>query len=148
MKNVDRPEEASKHLGRALHAVQDWVAHGDYFTHIKSQGGISYFHNQYSPQEPKWGSVRTYPDNPMLDAIGTPDGRPAGNALHYRIIKKAEGNIYYHTVEIKVDYAIYEAGLKRYKLTRKKTIVDLDAFRAFLERQGGCRCKDWFLNGN
>jgi RHS repeat-associated protein len=44
----DDPEEAARQLGTALHPLQDWVAHGDFFN--KWVGPITAAHNMYSLQ--------------------------------------------------------------------------------------------------
>jgi len=75
----DDPEEAVKQLGISLHPLQDWVAHGDYgVADTVSNGGIWVHHNKNSPQTPLAGkpTLSSYPDDPDLDAVGGPNGRP------------------------------------------------------------------------
>ena len=128
----DNPEKAAKELGTALHPYQDWVAHGDYG--IYDKGEIWDRHNSFSPQK-DFGNPYDYPDDPTLDAKGSPDGRPAGLAMHW--ITTNWG------MSVR-GYAIYERGMKRYRLTMNMTKTTLTEFRDFVQKHGGCKCKKYF----
>ena len=126
--NVDDPNEAAKQLGTGLHPLQDWVAHGDYG--IRMPGAIYIQHNSMSPQH-DYGDPGAYPDSPGLDAVGGPDGRAAGAAMHY--INNAG-----------FDYAIYKRGTQRLRLTKAKTDNALTSFWNWVKANGGCKCKKYF----
>ena len=132
----DDPEEAAGELGTALHPRQDWVAHGDYgFT---DDGAIWFdgVHNKNSPQAKTWGDVSHYPDNPQLDAVGGPDGRPAAPAMRTKMIKFG--------MAVR-EYAIYEHGTKRMQLTRRMTIEALREFADHVRANPACcRCANYF----
>ena len=125
-KGNDDPSAAAKEFGTALHPYQDWVAHGDHnkrlfgsFTSLKD------IHNATSPVE---GST-AFPDDPGLDAKGSPDGRPTLKVLHF--VADKSGKIR--------DWADYEPGLKRYKLTYAMTSSALREFREYVRANGGCK---------
>jgi len=124
----DLPEQAAEELGTALHPLQDWVAHGDFG--LRMQPRIWVIHNMASPQR-DFGDPGAYPDAPWLDAVGSPDGRPAGAAIRY---------IGYSVI----DYAIFTPGLRRRMLTKEQTVSALTAYRAYVVVQGGCNCKRYF----
>jgi hypothetical protein len=136
--SFDMPAEAAKNVGRALHPYQDWVAHGDYFEHMRYVESI---HNQYSPQW-EFGSPSDYPDNPALDAIESPDGRPAGQAIRLRrvVIRPPYGFPY----EEYYQYAIYGPGIHRYLMTEQLTKRTLYEFREWVRVYGNCKCKKYF----
>lgn len=135
-KRNDNPEEAAKQLGTALHPLQDWVAHGDYFIHY--QGAIMEVHNVTSPQElpSGWPDKTSLPDTTWLDAVGSPDGRAAGAAMHL-----VTSDI---TGAQRSEYAIYTYGTRRLNLTGQLTREKLDSFRSYVKEHGGCKCKKFF----
>jgi hypothetical protein len=129
---IDEPEEAAEQLGVALHACQDYVAHGDYAIH--DDGQIWTRHNSCSPQT-EFGNPALYPDDPTLDAVNGPGGRPAGLAMKWIL---ANGGLSVR------GYAIYEKGTKRIDLTEQKTKDSLKSFQEFLRGRTGCGCKKYF----
>ncbi|MDY0170669.1 MAG: RHS repeat-associated core domain-containing protein [Thermoguttaceae bacterium] len=137
------PDEAAKHLGVALHPLQDFYAHGDYgINDTIPNGGNWIVHNQYSPQSPLPGkpNLASYPDDPALDAVGGPGGRPAGPAMRERTFEWAGPNFV-------ADYAIYRRGTQRIRDTEAATSELLVDFRRFLERLPdgrGCNCRQFF----
>lgn len=70
-------------------------------------------------------------DTTWLNSVGSPDGRPAGNAIH--VINNAG-----------FDYAIYTPGLRGWKLTKERTESVLAGFRSYVKANGGCECKRFF----
>lgn len=133
----DDPLTAARQLGTALHPYQDWVAHGDYgFT---DEGAIwpDGIHNKHSPQAATWGDVASYPDNPMLDAIGGPNGRPAGSAIRTVMINFG--------MSVR-EFAIYQPGTQRYKFTKNMTEATLHDFRNHVQRSAipNCKCIKYF----
>ena len=136
-KSVDNPILAANQLGVSLHPLQDWVAHGDYFVKYAL---ILEIHNASSPSKYNlYGSPSDYPDAPNLDAVGSPDGRAAGAAMHYFRDSSNQGH----------DYAIYQHGTKRLILTKSKTDSALNSFRNYVKVNGGCKCKKYFgINSN
>ncbi len=128
------PKTAAKELGTALHPYQDWVAHGDYGKY--DEGHVFTIHNQYSPEKYNdWGNPIGYPDNVNLDAVNGPNGRPAGGAMHPVTTNFG--------LSVRL-YAVYERGTKRFRLTRKMTLDALKEFKKFIEKEGGCKCKNYF----
>lgn len=114
-------------LGTALHPLQDWVAHGEFGMHMDS---IYVVHNSFSPQK-EFGSPGDYPDMTWLDAVGSPDGRAAGAAMHY-------------IGSSVIDYAIFTPGIRRWKLTKQLTDSALAEFLGHVRNYGGCQCEKYF----
>lgn len=128
----DNPQQAAKELGIALHPYQDWVAHGDYGFY--DEGGVYTIHNQYSPQK-TWGNPIDYPDDITLDAANGPDGRPSDGAMHAIVTKNG--------ISIRL-YAIYKPGNRRIYLTKKITETTLKEYLAYVNKNGNCKCKQFF----
>ena len=132
------PETAAKHIGIGLHAIQDFYAHGDY--------GLIEFpviitpHNEFGGTlAGAPGSPFTYPDNPDLDAVDGPQGRPAGPAIKILIITNPSGQF------VDFDYAVYEFATKRIAATQADTKADLKEFYDFLEADETlCECRKYF----
>jgi hypothetical protein len=133
--STDDPVRAAEQIGIALHPYQDWVAHGDYGFSDPGDIWLLGLHNRYSPQATTWGDVSTYPDNPTLDAVGGPNGRPAAPAM--RTVTSWWG------LAVR-EYAIYAPGMRRYSLTRSMTQQALVEFRAYVEQNSGCQCRQYF----
>jgi hypothetical protein len=131
-KPTDDPKTAAKQLGTALHPYQDWVAHGEYG--IYDDGNVWSTHNSLSPQK-TLGDPSHYPDDVGLDAVGGPNGRPAGLAMH--VIRVNWG------LSVR-EYALYERGFKRITLTRKMTSEALADFRNHVKQNGDYKCKKYF----
>jgi hypothetical protein len=70
------------------------------------------------------------PDDPSVDARGSPDGRAVGNAMVYNGSK---------------EWAIFEPGSRRIQLTEGNTKYALDRFKVFISKQGSCKCKEYFF---
>lgn len=135
LRGIDNPEEAAEELGTSLHPLQDWVAHGDYGKYDRDD--IFVVHNSMSPDDPEG----KFPDDPDLDALNGPYGRPAGNAMiwsEYKSIKDGK------TQTKMLGYAIYVKGHHRRSLTRRMTHSALNGFRVWVEFQGGCKCREYF----
>jgi len=113
----DKPEEAVKELGKALHPLQDWVAHGDF-----SGNNV---HNSRSPQTEPW----RYPDDPNLDSDG-PNGRAVGSAMH---------------TDQNAEYAIFHPGNLRITYTEAITKRALIEFYNHVKQHGSCKCRQYFL---
>lgn len=120
----DEPQEAAVQLGTALHPLQDWVAHGDYFIRVDL---IRWFHNTCSPQR-NFGDPSGYPDNPDLDDANSFDGRPT--SMTYL----PNGD----------SHATYRPGHARLAMTRRATETVLRDFREFVRVNGGCNCRRYF----
>jgi len=141
---MDMPEFAVRELGTALHPLQDWVAHGDYA--MKNKGQIWTVHNSLSPQI-NFGSPEKYPDDITLDVIGSPDGRATRDVIidkEVRWVITPFGSVQL----VYEDFAYYEKGSKRISMTRMMTAQELAKYYWFIESQGGCYCKKYFLNDN
>jgi hypothetical protein len=142
---TDNPTKAAKELGTSLHPLQDYVAHGDYGLR---DSYISNIHNSESPQT-AFGPPSNYPDDQRLDAVGSFDGRPAGNAILW--ISKTvtpnpgQGGIFPPPpITVWYDYAIYAYGSKRINKTERDTKSSLYYFRRWVAENGGCKCKKYF----
>ncbi len=145
----DFPIEAAEELGISLHPLQDWFAHGDYG--IKETSYILPPHNISSPQTDFGFFTFFYPDDTSLDAIGSVDGRPAGDAMIYKEINRpvygGTAILYpesHTTISGYREWAVYKKGNKRITLTQKATEVTLKDFRNHVKKYGGCKCKCYF----
>jgi len=135
--------EAAKHMGRSLHPLQDWVAHGDFnrrseAPYIASVHGIfmklRYAHNKLTKQAGMgWESV----DDPSLDSDG-PDGRATFNVLKFAEITSVGDRLY---------WANFHGGTQRIKLTETKTKAVLGDFMKHVREKGKpCgKCQQNFL---
>ena len=148
----DDPEEAARQLGTALHPLQDWVAHGDFFS--KWVGPVTAVHNMYSLQS---GVDKTkVVDDVNYDAVlpdGTiaPDGRAAGAAMRYYNLP---GPPVFKPGEVPsgqgmlVDWAEFrnvgEANSLRFKKTKELTDGDLTSFQDYVRANSGCKCRKYF----
>jgi hypothetical protein len=149
----DDPQEAALQLGTALHPLQDWVAHGDFF--IRWDGPITAFHNAYSTQNDLGEATWRAPDDPALDAVGPhgemePDGRAAGVALQYRYVGRGPGPKRGDPPSpgMRVDFALFTPGHRRIDRTQELTTQHLMSFRDYVEQFGGCRCRRYFLGNH
>ena len=124
--HLDDPEAAVKNLGKALHPLQDWVAHGDFGIHDLL---IVTWHNAFTPQLgiDDTGVV----DDPEFDATGT-DGRVTGSG-------------YFWTGPGGQEYGIFSAGNLRVNKTESLTRSSLREFIDNVRNYGDCKCKKYFL---
>ena len=147
----DDPKEAARQLGTALHPLQDWVAHGDFF--ITWAGPVTAAHNMYSRQRGV-NKVKVVDDvnydAVLPDGSIAPDGRPAGMAMRYYhipppAIKRGEVP---SGPGMLVDWAEFkhvgEANSLRVKKTKELTEGDLKSFQDYVRANGGCKCKKYF----
>jgi len=132
----DNPKAAAKELGTALHPLQDWVAHGDHNMRLLGSFRLhpAFMHNYMSPAN---GSER-FPDNPLLDAVGSSDGRPTLSVLHFVTHPLFPPPTYIF------DWADYQLGLRRLVLTMELSVSTLSEFRSYVGTYGGCLCKEYF----
>jgi RHS repeat-associated protein len=130
----DDPLKAVNELGTALHPLQDWVAHADYFVDKTIPRRV--IHNAGSPQTAFGPSPSKYPDDWLLDVDGSPDGRAVTATLHPTTFMK-----------MKSEYAIYRKGSSRYRMKHTMTTASLSQFYDFVARHGGCRCRLYFFYG-
>lgn len=146
----DDPEEAARQLGTALHPLQDWVAHGDFFS--KWTGPITAVHNMYSLQS---GVNKTkVVDDVNYDAVLpgggiAPDGRAAGAAMRYYNLQSPvtkRGEV--AGPGMLVDWAEFryvgEGSSLRVKKTKELTDGNLRSFQDYVRANGGCKCKKYF----
>lgn len=116
--NHDNPRRALKELGKGLHALQDYVAHGDFATY--ADGRVLVPHNSFSPQTDfgrGFFDKLHVVDNPDLDASGE-WGRADASAMRLRRIPGLGV----------VDYAIFHEGNERLDMTRVLTRNALKEF--------------------
>ncbi|MCL5098992.1 MAG: hypothetical protein M1608_15950 [Candidatus Omnitrophica bacterium] len=146
-KSTDSAYNAAAYLGRALHPLQDWVAHGD-FNRKKEEPSLIGFH---------WWEKRFYwhnwdalnntggiygpgdPDNSELDANG-PDGRTTINTLQSGTLL-SNGDLSY--------WSIFHGGHQRINLTETQTKTLLEDFQGYLQTNAKPCGECWkaFLKG-
>ncbi|MCX6885496.1 MAG: RHS repeat-associated core domain-containing protein, partial [Verrucomicrobia bacterium] len=132
----DDPKKAAKELGTALHPAQDWVAHADHNKRrLGSFNNLSDKHNNSSPVKGAW----KFPDDPNLDVKGSAEGRATMSVLHFVYERNYEVGGY-----VMRDWADYEPGHKRFKLTMDRTKASMTGYRDFVKSNGGCNCKKYF----
>lgn len=140
--NADNWEGAASYLGRSLHPLQDWVAHGDFNSRqkIQSLSGaygkdvLHYWHNRDAPES---GS-EDFPDDTNLDADG-PSGRATIEVMQPGTALPNGNGVTY--------WAPFHAGSQRISLTEVKTIKLLVDFVKFVKQNGkSCgECQRRFL---
>jgi RHS repeat-associated protein len=134
---VDNPYNAAAYLGRALHPLQDWVAHAD-FNRTSEEPSLKgyqfwevrfYYHNW----DAMWHTGGLYgpndPDNAEMDANG-PNGRPTIATLRAGT-RLTNGDQAYWTG--------FHGGHQRINLTEKLTKRLLKDFKAYV-RSHAKRC--------
>ena len=134
----DDARSAAKCLGRALHPLQDWVAHGDFnrrreAPHIASvpwYDKLQYAHNKLTTQEDRgWKTV----DDPAFDSSG-PNGRATFSVMNLAQITSYGDRLY---------WATFNTGSKRIVLTETKTREVLNHFTDHVRTEstlcGECR---------
>ncbi len=129
---ADYWREAALHLGRALHPLQDWVAHGDFnrnrqeeassLRHVGLYNSIRYSHNYGSFY---LGSISQV-DDPALDSIGV-DGRPTIDKMHWTW-PLPNGDVVY--------WADFRPGTQRINLTEQLTNKALNRFMRYVRTNG------------
>jgi RHS repeat-associated protein len=139
----DDAEEAATFLGRALHATQDYVAHGDYGA--AQPGAITHIHNVYGPPMSSSAgfSPSAYPDLIGLDVVGSADGRPVLAAMWVEIQPSLVLGMPIATLQ-----ATYVLGPKRKIMTKYMTQDVLSAFQAHvIVKSKPCgQCRKVFLS--
>lgn len=122
--------EAVRHMGLALHPIQDWVAHGDFGR--TEWPDVWTFHNVFSSQT-TFGPPGEYPDRTDLDAVGGSDGRAAGSAITVVSVGGAA-----------VETAQFTPGTQRINKTESVSRVALGSFLAHVRDRakpgGSCIC--------
>lgn len=111
----DDPNEAVQALGTSLHPIQDWVAHGDFG--LTQWPVVTSAHNSDSSQRTFGSDSIVYVDDPSLDAVDGPDGRPAGVGFQYISLGGTSK-----------EWAIFEHGSKRITKTKELTTYGLESF--------------------
>ncbi|HON07223.1 MAG TPA: RHS repeat-associated core domain-containing protein [Verrucomicrobiota bacterium] len=145
LSSLDNWEAAAVFLGRALHADQDWVAHGDFNRWLEAPNiakakvfeKLDYAHNTLTPIQGQGGGTV---DNPDFDADG-PNGRPTIDVL-IRAKKTSTGD--------QLFYTRFHQGHQRVQFTEQRTKDLLSEFMDHI-RTYGKRCgKCWkkFLPDN
>ncbi len=117
----DWPEVAAVNLGRALHAIQDWWAHGDY-----SKGPNDTW-TPHGPGYDDWG----------MDAVGSqngvaalPDGRPP--------------QVFVGGTEVR--WGSWAPGSNRVNGTSADSRAVISRFLDALRSGGNCECRKFFLD--
>ena len=127
---MDTPETAAMQLGRALHPLQDWVAHGDFNRRLETPtlSGVGfpeirhYWHNWDSQVTGSAGQ----PDDAALDSDG-PDGRSVAWVMRPGTTL-SNGD---HTL-----WASFHPGNLRIHQTEQLTKAMLSDFQEFVRSQG------------
>ena len=123
-------KDAALHMGRALHPLQDWVAHGDFnrrqempnIEHYPLMSILYYIHNYSAPES---GSTK-FPDSVDLDSTGL-DGRPTMDVMKYQGTLR-NGDRYFS--------APFSSGTLRIRLTERRTRDLLRSFRNHVRAKG------------
>jgi hypothetical protein len=133
----DDPTGATEKLGKALHPLQDWVAHGDFG--ITTSGAIFVVHNHNSPQASLGSTTdrESAVDSAQYDSDG-PDGRPAGAAMQ--------------TNRDGTEYALFHPGRGQIRFKKTQELTE-SALRDFLNHVKAnakpCgKCRKYFLKDN
>jgi hypothetical protein len=131
-RRMDNWYEAALHIGRALHPLQDWVAHGDFNRNRQGEEsvlqGVSfnenfrYIHNYDSPGS--GGS--SMPDDLSRDARGA-SGRATIEVLH-RTAPLSNGDV--------PRWAFFYHGSRRINLTEQRTKWALNRFIKLVRSYG------------
>jgi RHS repeat-associated protein len=134
----DNPYNAAAYLGRALHPLQDVVAHGDFNRKAEFpnpslwEDGFTLWHNYLA------GGYNTagYPDDPNLDAKG-PYGQPTADVMHWG---EGGGNK-------KIGWTEFSGGKQRIKHTEDISKQLLKDFQQHVRAnaKAGCECRKAFL---
>jgi hypothetical protein len=137
---TDNAYNAAAYLGRALHPLQDWVAHGDFNRRLEAPSlttwgptRIYYWHNYFGP-----AGVGA-PDNPNLDSDGS-DGRATINHMKLGYTFRDGDKVY---------WANFHGGRKRIEKTESLTKGLLSEFQRYVRENGkACgECRKAFLGG-
>ncbi len=147
-KTTDNPDRAATYLGRALHPLQDWVAHGD-FNRIEETPSLQlsgltlseilcYIHNYYVVVTLKDIAARV--DNPRKDAFG-PNGRPTIDTMQFGVLLPNGDKIY---------WVKFITGHQRIDLTERLTKDLLREFQGYIKSNAKPCGKCWkaFLENN
>ena len=124
------PSEAAEHLGRGLHSVQDWWAHGDY-----SRGGSDTF-SAHGRGYDDWG----------MDATGTAHGVTAysnGRAPQVFVTLVNPGSPF--MVREEVSWPNWTSGTLRQTGTERDSTDYIRRFLSWVRSNGACECKEYFL---
>ncbi|MCL5098589.1 MAG: hypothetical protein M1608_13880, partial [Candidatus Omnitrophica bacterium] len=140
-KTADNPYNAAAYLGRALHPLQDWVAHGDFDRQKEAPSlttwgptRILYSHNIIGPE-----SIGA-PDNIYLDWDG-PDGRVTIQYMHLAFIFFDGDRVY---------WARFHVGSQRISTTERLTkslLLDFQNYVRVNSKPCG-ECQKAFLGDN
>ena len=141
----DNPYNAAAYLGRALHPLQDWVAHGDFNRQIEepSLNGfprIFYWHNYVALLNTEGMSGPNDPDNVEKDANG-PDGRATIETLN-------AGWMFPNSQDVAM-WTAFHYGHQRINLTEQLTKDLLSDFQDFVRANANScgECRKAFLGG-
>lgn len=128
------PETSALHLGRSLHSIQDWWAHGDLSTGIVD---IIIPH------------ISEY-DNPQLDAFGIQEGVSAHtNGRAPQVLIRKQKSSYLDTglalEATELQWRNWEVGNRRLQGTEDSSRAVLRKFVRTLKQSGTHRCRCYFL---
>ncbi|MCC7292344.1 MAG: hypothetical protein IT449_09825 [Phycisphaerales bacterium] len=125
----DDPQRAVQHLGRALHSIQDWWAHGGYSAGPYDTMQI------HSPEY----------DDPNYDA-NTSDARaPSMGGFSYAML--SWGPYSYTVITKETQYTDWVGGSRRLGGTRNDTVAVGKDFMSFIMSSAGKRCTCFFVGG-
>lgn len=121
----DRPKTAARALGRGLHSLQDWWAHGDY-----SAGPLPTF-MWHGPLYDAWN----------LDAVASRGSTKV--PINGRAPKMwvATSNM----TAMEVPWPSWSPGGLRAQGTRVSTEINVARFLDQIRSNGGCKCRNYFL---
>jgi len=136
-------EQAARELGRMLHPLQDWIAHGDFnrwtetpnMPRAKWWQKLLYAHNILSPVR---GQGHKTPDKPEYDAVGML-GRPT--LANMTLAKELD----YGGSKDRLHWAWFFHGSQRINATEALTKIWLGEFQEYV-RQNSLYCGTCWLN--
>jgi len=130
----DDPDNAAIHLGRALHPLQDWVAHGDFNNSTDLPNlNVEWYEKPYLIHN--WTHGWEDVDNSTLDANG-PDGRATSGIMNRGTPFKNGGQFL---------WTDFHGGSSRLNKTESLTKELLKDFQDHVLNHTGCKCKKAFL---
>ena len=138
---ADKPKEAAKELGTALHPLQDYYAHGDFgYTEVRLSN-VWVMHNKHAPKSSLpagYSDPVALVDDYEYDVVGSPDGRPVVAAVGDVGTTGWPRRNY--------EWFYFQRGSSRHYATEQASRRLLAEYRSHLIEwaQACCKCKKYF----
>jgi hypothetical protein len=123
------PTKAALHLGRGLHSIQDWWAHGDY------SKGPHDTTDAHGASYDTWG----------LDAVDENDLPVNGGraSQYFTTYYNERSGMHLRSEE---DWPHWASGPLRQAGTEKDSTEYIESFLSWVKASGDCKCKEYFIN--